>query len=72
MHSCTHLFIYLFLIIYLQIMEELLTAAVADAEVVVRKSVFQSLHEDISFDVFLCQGDTLSSIFIALNDEVFL
>lgn len=54
----------------LQIMEELLTAAVSDADVSVRKSVFLSLHEDGSFDVFLAQADSLSSIFIALNDEV--
>lgn len=51
-------------------MEELLTAAVADADVSVRKSVFLSLHEDVSFDVYLCQADSLSSIFVALNDEV--
>ncbi|KAJ8485116.1 hypothetical protein OPV22_017601 [Ensete ventricosum] len=54
-----------------EIMEELLTAAVADADVSVRKSVFLSLHEDGSFDVFLAQADSLSSIFIALNDEDF-
>ncbi|XP_074572810.1 serine/threonine-protein kinase TOR [Curcuma longa] len=54
-----------------EIMEELLTAAVADADVSVRKSVFSSLHEDVSFDVYLCQADSLSSIFVALNDEDF-
>ncbi|CAL9754588.1 unnamed protein product [Musa acuminata subsp. burmannicoides] len=54
-----------------EIMEELLTAAVSDADVSVRKSVFLSLHEDGSFDVFLAQADSLSSIFIALNDEDF-
>ncbi|CAL9083464.1 unnamed protein product [Musa textilis] len=54
-----------------EIMEELLTAAVADADVSVRKSVILSLHEDGSFDVFLAQADSLSSIFIALNDEDF-
>ncbi|XP_042452346.1 serine/threonine-protein kinase TOR-like [Zingiber officinale] len=54
-----------------EIMDELLTAAVADADVSVRKSVFSSLHEDVSFDVYLCQADSLSSIFVALNDEDF-
>jgi len=51
-------------------MEKLLTAAVADADVSVRKSVFSSLHENSSFDEFLAQADSLRSIFVALNDEV--
>ncbi|WOK94449.1 serine/threonine-protein kinase TOR [Canna indica] len=54
-----------------EIMVELRTAAVADTDVSVRKSVFSSLHEDSSFDVFLCQADSLSSIFVALYDEDF-
>lgn len=54
----------------LQIVEKLLIAAVADADVSVRLSIFQSLHEDGGFDEFLAQADSLSAIFAALNDEV--
>lgn len=54
----------------MQIMEKLLTAAVADADISVRKSVFSSLHKNSSFDEFLAQADSLRSIFVALNDEV--
>ncbi|ONK75400.1 uncharacterized protein A4U43_C03F16460 [Asparagus officinalis] len=52
-----------------EIVEKLLIAAVADADVSVRKSVFSSLHENSSFDEFLAQADSLRSIFVALNDE---
>lgn len=55
-----------------EIMEKLLIAAVADADVSVRKSVFLSLHENGSFDEFLAQADSLRSIFVALNDEDFV
>lgn len=54
----------------MQIVEKLLMAAVADADVSVRLSIFQSLHEDGGFDDFLAQADSLSAIFAALNDEV--
>lgn len=54
-----------------EIVEKLLMAAVADADVSVRLSIFQSLHEDGGFDVFLAQADSLSGIFAALNDEDF-
>lgn len=45
-------------------------AAVADADVSVRLSIFQSVHEEGGFDDFLAQADSLSAIFAALNDEV--
>ncbi|PKA52215.1 Serine/threonine-protein kinase TOR [Apostasia shenzhenica] len=54
-----------------EIMEKLLIAAVSDADVSVRRSVFSSLHENISYDEFLAQADSLVSIFVALNDEDF-
>ncbi|KAG0471251.1 hypothetical protein HPP92_015797 [Vanilla planifolia] len=54
-----------------EIMEKLLVAAVSDADVCVRRSVFFSLHENSSYDEFLAQADSLVSIFVALNDEDF-
>ncbi|XP_058108036.1 serine/threonine-protein kinase TOR-like isoform X3 [Magnolia sinica] len=54
-----------------QIVEKLLIAAVADADVSVRQSVFLSLHGNGGFDEFLAQADSLSAIFVALNDEDF-
>jgi len=53
-----------------EIIEKLLIAAVADADVGVRKSVFLSLHANGGFDEFLAQADSLRAIFVALNDEV--
>lgn len=58
------------LISSLQIVQKLLIAAVADADVGVRKSIFESLNENPAFDEFLAQADSLTSIFVALNDEV--
>ncbi|XP_058079036.1 serine/threonine-protein kinase TOR-like isoform X1 [Magnolia sinica] len=55
----------------LEIVEKLLIAAVADADVSVRQSVFLSLHGNGGFDEFLAQADSLSAIFVALNDEDF-
>ncbi|KAH9605868.1 hypothetical protein KSS87_023466 [Heliosperma pusillum] len=52
-----------------EIVGKLLIAAVADADVSVRLSIFQCLHEDRGFDEFLAQADSLSAIFAALNDE---
>lgn len=52
-------------------MEKLLIAAVADADVTVRHSIFFALHGNRSFDDFLAQADSLSAVFAALNDEVF-
>ncbi|KAL9244759.1 hypothetical protein vseg_018491 [Gypsophila vaccaria] len=54
-----------------EIVGKLLIAAVADADVSVRLSIFQCLHEDRGFDDFLAQADSLSAIFAALNDEDF-
>lgn len=55
---------------FLQLVEKLLIAAVADADVTVRHSIFSSLHGNRGFDDFLAQADSLSAIFAALNDEV--
>ncbi|CAL5329434.1 unnamed protein product [Camellia sinensis] len=54
-----------------EIVEKLLIAAVADADVIVRHSIFSSLHGNGGFDDFLAQADSLSAIFSALNDEDF-
>lgn len=54
----------------MQIVEKLLIAAIADADVTVRRSIFLSLHENGGFDEFLAQADSLSAVFAALNDEV--
>lgn len=55
---------------FLQLVEKLLIAAVADADVNVRHSIFSSLHGKRGFDDFLAQADSLSAVFAALNDEV--
>uniref|UniRef100_A0A452YXH8 Serine/threonine-protein kinase TOR n=3 Tax=Aegilops tauschii subsp. strangulata TaxID=200361 RepID=A0A452YXH8_AEGTS len=52
-----------------EIVEKLLIAAVADADVGVRSSVFRALYRNPTFDDFLAQADILTSIFVALNDE---
>lgn len=54
----------------LQILEKLLIAAVTDADVIVRRSIFSSLNENGGFDGFLAQANSLTAIFAALNDEV--
>lgn len=54
----------------LQLVEKLLIAAVADADVTVRRSIFYSLHVNRGFDEHLAQADSLSAVFAALNDEV--
>ncbi|XP_047947439.1 serine/threonine-protein kinase TOR-like isoform X2 [Salvia hispanica] len=54
-----------------EIVEKLLIAAVADADVTVRRSIFSSLHESGDFDDFLAQADCLTAVFAALNDEDF-
>ena len=51
-------------------MEKLLIAAVADADITVRQSIFSSLHGNRGFDNFLAQADSLTAVFAALNDEV--
>lgn len=55
---------------FLQLVEKLLIAAVADADMTVRHSIFSSLHGNSGFDDFLAQADSLSAVFAALNDEV--
>ncbi|CAN1302711.1 Serine/threonine-protein kinase TOR [Linum perenne] len=54
-----------------ELVEKLLIAAVADADVNVRHSIFSSLYENRGFDDFLAQADCLSAVFAALNDEDF-
>lgn len=54
-----------------ELVEKLLIAAVADADVTVRHSIFSSLYGNRGFDDFLAQADCLSAIFAALNDEDF-
>ncbi|CAI9104219.1 OLC1v1002849C2 [Oldenlandia corymbosa var. corymbosa] len=54
-----------------EIVERLLIAAVADADVIVRNSIFAALHGNRGFDDFLAQADSLTAIFAALNDEDF-
>lgn len=54
-----------------EIVQRLLIAAVADADVSVRNSIFVSLHGNRGFDEFLAQADSLTAIFSALNDEDF-
>nr|XP_027112687.1 serine/threonine-protein kinase TOR [Coffea arabica] len=54
-----------------EIVQRLLIAAVADADVSVRHSIFVSLHGNRGFDEFLAQADSLTAIFSALNDEDF-
>ncbi|XP_017224295.1 serine/threonine-protein kinase TOR isoform X2 [Daucus carota subsp. sativus] len=55
-----------------EIVEKLLCAAVADADVIVRHSIFSSLYGNVGFDDFLAQADSLTAIFAALNDEDFV
>ncbi|XP_011088032.1 serine/threonine-protein kinase TOR [Sesamum indicum] len=54
-----------------EIVEKLLIAAVADADVTVRRSIFSSLHESGGFDDYLAQADCSTAVFAALNDEDF-
>ncbi|KAL0384340.1 UNVERIFIED_CONTAM: Serine/threonine-protein kinase TOR [Sesamum radiatum] len=55
-----------------EIVEKLLIAAVADADVTVRRSIFSSLHESGGFDDYLAQADCLTAVFAALNDEALI
>lgn len=56
----------------LQLVEKLLVAAVADADVTVRHCIFSSLHENRGSDDFLAQADSLRAVFVALSDEVYV
>ncbi|XP_030468800.2 serine/threonine-protein kinase TOR-like isoform X2 [Syzygium oleosum] len=51
-----------------ELVEKLLVAAVTDADVTVRRSIFCILM-DRRLDEFLAQADSLSALFAALNDE---
>lgn len=62
--------LFILFVVFPQVVEKLLIAAVADADVTVRHSIFSSLHANVGFDDFLAQADSLSAIFAALNDEV--
>ncbi|KAL6517525.1 hypothetical protein OROMI_033226 [Orobanche minor] len=54
-----------------EIVEKLLIAAVADADVTVRRSIFSSLLKTGGFDDYLAQANCLTAVFAALNDEDF-
>lgn len=63
-------YVFVLIWVFLQLVEKLLIAAVADADVAVRNSIFVSLHGNRGFDDFIAQADSLSAVFAALNDEV--
>eukprot|EP00742_Colponemidia_sp_Colp-10_P007030 GILJ01007544.1.p1 GENE.GILJ01007544.1~~GILJ01007544.1.p1 ORF type:complete len:2402 (-),score=355.14 GILJ01007544.1:281-6541(-) len=52
-----------------EILERLLTVAIADPDPAIRRTVLASL--DDRFDHYLAQAENLRSLFIALNDEIF-
>jgi FKBP12-rapamycin complex-associated protein len=52
-----------------EVIERLLTVAIADPEPNIRRAVLQSL--DNRFDQFLASSENVHSLFVALNDEVF-
>ncbi|KAK4762122.1 hypothetical protein SAY87_030006 [Trapa incisa] len=54
-----------------ELVEKILVSAVVDADVMVRRSIFSSLHINRGFDEYLVQADSLSAVFAALNDEAF-
>lgn len=47
----------------------LLTAAVADTAVSVRRQVLRAYERTLSLDTYLAQADCLRALFVALNDE---
>ncbi|KAJ6518876.1 phosphatidylinositol 3-kinase [Mycena sanguinolenta] len=51
------------------VLNKLLTVAIADPDASIRKVVLTSLHS--GFDKHLAQAENVRSLFIALNDEVF-
>ncbi|KAI0653553.1 FAT-domain-containing protein, partial [Cubamyces menziesii] len=51
------------------VVDKLLTVAIADPDASIRQTVLSSLHE--RFDKHLAQAENLRSLFIAVNDEVF-
>ncbi|KAI5778883.1 armadillo-type protein [Geopyxis carbonaria] len=52
-----------------EVMEKLLTVAIADPDPDIRKTVLRSL--DCKFDRHLAKAENVRSLFLALNDEVF-
>ncbi|XP_039157640.1 serine/threonine-protein kinase TOR isoform X3 [Eucalyptus grandis] len=52
-----------------ELVDKLLIAAVADADVTIRRFIFFSLHVNRGFDEYLAQADCLSAVSAALNDE---
>ncbi|KAH8093828.1 FAT-domain-containing protein [Cristinia sonorae] len=52
-----------------EVIDKLLTVAIADPDASIRLAVLSSLHE--RFDKHLAQAENVRFIFIALNDEVF-
>ena len=57
------------LLILLQIVQRLLTSAVADPAVGVRRTILQALAKTSALDKHLAQAEALRSLFVALNDE---
>ncbi|EJF64386.1 atypical/PIKK/FRAP protein kinase [Dichomitus squalens LYAD-421 SS1] len=51
------------------VIDKLLTVAIADPDASIRQTVLSSLHE--RFDKHLAQAENVRSLFIAVNDEVF-
>ncbi|KAI0330947.1 FAT-domain-containing protein [Cubamyces sp. BRFM 1775] len=51
------------------VIDRLLTVAIADSDASIRQTVLSSLHE--GFDKYLAQAENVRSLFIAVNDEVF-
>ncbi|KAF9162608.1 phosphatidylinositol kinase- protein kinase tor1 [Actinomortierella ambigua] len=52
-----------------EVLEKLLTVAIADPDFLIRQTVLASLDE--RFDRHLAQAENVRSLFIALNDEIF-
>ncbi|KAK6257824.1 hypothetical protein QUC31_001283 [Theobroma cacao] len=53
-----------------RLVEKLLIATIADVDVTVRHSIFSFFHGNRGFNDFLVQADSLSAVFVALNDEM--
>ncbi|OBZ74140.1 Phosphatidylinositol 3-kinase tor2 [Grifola frondosa] len=51
------------------VIDKLITVAIADPDASIRQTVLSSLHE--RFDKHLAQAENVRSLFIAVNDEVF-
>ncbi|KAI9091315.1 armadillo-type protein [Phlyctochytrium arcticum] len=53
-----------------EVLEKLLTVGITDPDALIRQAVLSSLDE--RFDFHLAQADHIRTLFIALNDEVFI